>query len=186
MTKTLVVFYSRSGHTEQLALRLAELIGADTERIRDNTARGGWLGYQRCAIEAFLGHTPKIRPCRYRPQDYDLVIIGTPVWVWNMSSPVRSYVDHYRGKLTRVAVFCTCGGSGDNKVLDDLERLLGRPALARLSVKEHQIEKSREPLAFVHKLKRLEAIRTAKCLTNPGALAPAAPGAVFADHRAPG
>lgn len=58
MSRILEVFYSRSGHTEQLALQLAELCGADTERIRDNTDRGGWLGYLRCAFEAIVGHHP--------------------------------------------------------------------------------------------------------------------------------
>lgn len=160
MSRILVVFYSRSGHTEQLALQLAGLCGADTERVRDNTDRGGWLGYLRCAFEAIVGHHPRIRSCKYRPQDYDLVIIGTPVWFWNMASPVRSYLHRYRRRLTRVALFCTCGGSGGGKVFDDIEGLLGRPALARLAMKESQVGKGHEPFAFVKELKRLGAIRS--------------------------
>lgn len=160
MNRVLVIFYSRNGHTEQLALQLASLFDADTERIRDHTDRSGWLGYLRCALEALMGRTPRIRSCKYRPQDYDLVIIGTPVWFWNMASPVRSYIHRYRKRLTRVALLCTSGSSGASKVLDDMESLLGRPALARLAMQASQIGQGGEPHAFVKELLRRGAIRS--------------------------
>jgi len=159
MTKVLVVFYSRTGHTEQTALELADLCGADTERLHNHTDRSGWLGYLRCAFEAIVGRRPHIRSCRHHPQDYDLVIIGTPVWFWNLASPVRSYLHRYRGRLRRVAVFCTCGGSGGEKVLDDIEFLLGRPALARMVLKEHKIGQGDAPVAYIRELKRRGVIR---------------------------
>lgn len=154
MTKILVAFYSRDGHTEQVALRLAAMLGADIERIREDNDRGGRLGYLRCAVESMVGYTPRIRSCRHRPQDYDLVIIGTPVWFWNMSSPVRSFAHRFHGRFKQVALFCTMGGSGDTKVLNDLERLVGQPALARMSVRESRVEQGSEARVFVRALKR--------------------------------
>lgn len=41
-------------------------------------------------------------------------------------SPVRSYLESLRAGLGRVAFFCTCEGSGQRKVLHDLQRLCHR------------------------------------------------------------
>jgi flavodoxin len=143
MKKSLVVCFSRTGHTEAVARQLATRLRADLECITEAQGRDGLLGYLRSALEALLGMHPVIARSLHRPQDYDLIVIGTPVWFWNMSSPVRSYLRRHRTHITQVAVFCTMGGSGGAKVQDDMARLLGRPALARLALKERDIDQGR-------------------------------------------
>ena len=66
----------------------------------------------------------------------DLVVVGTPVWVWNMCSPVRSYILAHRGRFSRVAFFCTCGGSGGHKVLADMQTLCRKTPVAKLILTE--------------------------------------------------
>ena len=143
MKKILVVCCSRTGHTEAVARQLATSLRADLECIAEAQGRDGLLGYLRSALEALLGVHPVIARSEYRPQDYDLIVIGTPVWFWNMSSPVRSYIRRHRTHIAEAAVFCTMGGSGGTKVQDDLVRLLGRPALARMALKERDIDQGR-------------------------------------------
>jgi len=62
------------------------------------------------------------------PSDYDLIILGTPVWAHNMCSPLRSYIMAQKERFRAVAVLCTQGGSGAGKVVGDVARLC---ALAR-------------------------------------------------------
>lgn len=161
MSRVLVVYYSRSGHTDVVARAIAAHCHADLERILDPATRQGALGYLRSVLEAIFRLRPPIQDSRYLPGDYDLVIVGTPVWFWNMSSPVRTWLHRHRGALDNVAVFCTCGGSGHAKVMDDLEALCGRHALARLALTERAVPQClRDPALrrFLQELRRVPAV----------------------------
>lgn len=153
--RMLVVFYSRDGHTRQIANEIAAACHADLEEIGEVRGRPGVAGYGRCALEALLGLAVRVKPSRHLPQDYGLVLIGTPVWVWNMSSPVRAWLHEHRARLPRVAFFCTQGGSGADKVFGDLERLCGKKPEATLALTEAQcgLPAHREQVqAFAHLL----------------------------------
>jgi len=107
VSRILVVYYSRSGHADLVAKQLAARCHADLERIEDRSPRQGVTGHLRSALESILGLRPAIaRACRH-PADYDLVIVGTPVWFWGVASPVRTWVHRHRAELKQVAVFCS-------------------------------------------------------------------------------
>ncbi|MFW5329611.1 flavodoxin family protein [Hydrogenophaga sp. ZJX-1] len=160
MNRILVVHYSRTGHTDVVARRIAARCHADIERIEERGSREGVIGYLRSAAEAILGLHPPIKRGRHRPGDYDLVIVGTPVWFWSVSSPVRTWLHRHHRSLNKVAVFCTCGGSGHAKVLDDLERLCGHPALARLVLTEQATGQCQQVPAFQRFLLELKRVRS--------------------------
>ena len=145
MSRVLVVYCSRTGHTETVARRIAAQCGADLEAIEDagaTTGRNGVLGYVRSALEALLGMQPEIRRAQHPPKTYDLVIVGTPVWFWNMSSPVRTYLTRHRAEIQKVAFFCTLGGSGQDKVMDDLRQLCRKPPVATLALTTAQVDQA--------------------------------------------
>lgn len=139
MTQILVLYYSRTGFTQTIARQIARACSADLESIEDVTGRDGASGYVRSALEAALHLDTSIRRARHVPGDYDIVVIGTPIWYWNVASPVRTYIKRHRRQFRRVAFFCTYGGSGQAKVLCDLEHLCGRPAVATLAVADADI-----------------------------------------------
>jgi menaquinone-dependent protoporphyrinogen IX oxidase len=109
MQKLLIVYYSRTGTTAHVARQIADALGADLDVIEDATARDGVVGYVRSALEASLYGLPTVRWQR-DPADYALVVIGTPVWLGNIASPVRSYLFQQRARLRRVGLFTTSRG----------------------------------------------------------------------------
>ncbi|GAB4563390.1 MAG: NAD(P)H-dependent oxidoreductase [Rhizobacter sp.] len=164
MSRVLVVYFSRTGHTETVARHIATQCGADLEAIEDTPGligRAGLLGYVRSSLEALLGVEPPIRRAHATPKDYDLVIVGTPVWFWNMSSPVRSYLVRHRAEIQKVAFFCTLGGSGQDKVMADLRQLCRKPPVATLSLTTQQVEANQDAQAvskFVSELRHARAV----------------------------
>jgi flavodoxin len=157
MKRILVVYYSRSGHTAFVAEQIARRCRADLVCIHDPTDRRGAVGYLRSALEALLDTRPLIELDLCRPQDYDLVMVGTPVWFWNMSSPVRSFLHRYGRRCAQIALFCTYGGSGQERVMDSMERLCKQPAVARLALTERQVVQRQHALAltrFLGEIKR--------------------------------
>lgn len=157
MKHTLVVFHSRSGHTRRVAQALAGRLDADLEEIRTRHPRRGEPGILRCLLESVLGLVPAIRPLRHDPSRYRGVIIGMPVWAWNLPGPVRAWARGHPVGDARLAFFCTMGGSGAARVFSQLEAELGRVPDATLAVTEAQLEADLDPLldAFVARLASL-------------------------------
>ena len=95
------------------------------------------------------------RRIMHTPENYDIVVIGTPVWCRNIASPIRTYIHDHRHQFTQVAFFCTSEGSGQKKVLRDLEKLAGKAPIATLSLTDDEIKAGmhRDPIIeFVARL----------------------------------
>ena len=144
--RVLVVYFSRSGHTKALAERLAGRLRATLMPITERQPRAGVSGYVRSLLEALSGAEVAILPPREDLRHFDLVLIGGPVWASRPASPVATFVRRYRRRLRRVAFFCTSGGSGEERALATLERLLGHPAEATLAVTADELD-GRDPSA---------------------------------------
>ena len=140
MSKILVVHHSRSGYTRRVAKLLARRLGADVEEIRVLQPVAGPIGYALCAFEAMAGLAPALRPPRHDHSGYDTVIVGTPVWFWSLSSPVRSWLSRHRLGRVRVAFFCTMGGAGAERVFATMEALSGRAPLATMALTDAEID----------------------------------------------
>lgn len=140
MFRTLVVHYSRTGRTEQVARRIASAMDADEETIMDDTYRLGVLGYMRCAYEAMRDKCAPIDVPRYDPAHYDLVIVGSPVWGSALSSPVRSYLHRQGPCIKTLAVFCTEGGRGGEHVLKQTSLVAGKVAVRGLILRDSEID----------------------------------------------
>ena len=139
MARTLVVYYSRTGVTRKAAAAIAEALGADLEELAERESRAGLLGYARSAMDVAFGRLPEIEPSRHRPEDYDLVVFGSPVWFASLSSPVRTYLVRYYDDLEEVAFFCTCASSGGERVLRQMADLCRKEPAATLILRQTEI-----------------------------------------------
>jgi flavodoxin len=140
MSRTLIVYHSRSGYTRRIARALARRLDADLDEIHIVQPMGGIVGYTLCAIEAIAGLAPALKPAHRDPAAYDLVVVGTPVWFWSLSSPVRSWLETHPLLRQRVAFFCTMGGSGATRVFDAMSELGRCTPVATLALTDSEIE----------------------------------------------
>jgi flavodoxin len=137
--KVLIVFYSRTGHTRLLAERLAEALQGTLAPITERRSRAGFRGYLRSAWEAWREAEPSIRAVREKPRDFDLLLVGTPIWSWKLASPVRAFARAHAKGVKRVAFFCTMGASGALGAFGELETIYGRRAEAALALTEAEL-----------------------------------------------
>ena len=138
--KVLTVFYSRTGITAKIGRAIHQELGGDLEEIQDTRNRRGVLAYLLSGMEAALKKQATIKEVKYDPGQYDLVVIGTPVWSHNMSTPVRPYLERYKASFKAVAYFATCGSTGVSKTLQDMENLGGIKARGLLEIKKGDIQ----------------------------------------------
>lgn len=142
--KILVVYYSRTQTTKKVATQIAEKFGADLEEIRDTVDRTGAKGYLISGRDATLRRLTTLEKSEKNLSEYDLVIIGTPIWSWNMSVPVRTYITENKDKFPKVAFFCTMGGSGDDRAFLEMGEIIGKKPLSTMAIKASEIAKKLE------------------------------------------
>jgi|GEM_PF-713647 len=143
--KTLVVYFSKTGNTQKIAFKISIILKADLERIIDLNNRGFCLG----GGEATFGIAAKIKKPKFKAEDYDLVLIGTPIWSWSMTPAIRAYLKKNKGKIKRVAFFVTAGGTKPDKIVKNMEKLLDIKSISHIGFTRKDFKK---PLLVQKKL----------------------------------
>jgi flavodoxin len=124
MMKSLVVYYSRTGNTKTAGEAIAKELGADREEIIDMKKRTGlkpirWL---IAGMDARRRKQTNIRTQK-KPEAYDMIIVGTPIWGGKMAPAVRTYLTNNNLGGKKVGFFCTAGGSGTEKAFEEVKKL---------------------------------------------------------------
>lgn len=124
--KTLVVYYSRTGTTSKIGEIIAGKLGADKEEIKDTVNRSGAVGYVYAGRDAMRRNLTKLEKTILNPADYDLVVVGTPIWAWNVSTPVRTYLTEHKIDFKKIAFFCTMTGNGDINAFKEMSEVVDK------------------------------------------------------------
>jgi flavodoxin len=137
-TKTLVVYYSRSGTAKAVAESLATNLGADLEEIAP--VRGwarGLVSYTRAALSAFLRSAWDVQPAVHDVSRYDLVIVGGPIWVGGVAPAVRGWLKANKlGPSARFAAFSTLGGFDRTAGFAEMQTIVGRVPAATMAISD--------------------------------------------------
>ncbi len=123
-SKTLIVYYSRDGHTKLVAEKLAQKFAADSEVLIDKKKRTGLWGASSAGKDALSHALTKIAPLTKDPRDYDRILIGTPSWFSNVTPAVRTFVKKYDLSGKKVGVFATAHQTGVESCLAQLAMLI--------------------------------------------------------------
>ncbi|HTY91934.1 MAG TPA: flavodoxin [Methanocella sp.] len=132
--KALVIYYSRTGNTKIAGEAIARELGCDVEEIFDTVNRSGPIGWFMAGRQASGKMLTKLQPLKKDLAGYDIVIIGTPVWAYTMSTPVRTLLAENKDKIKKVAFFLTMGGRGDATTFQGMEEVCGKKPVATLAL----------------------------------------------------
>jgi flavodoxin len=141
--RVLIAFYSRSGTTRKIAEALAAQLECDVDEIVASESHTGFIGILRSLVSAMRHRPAQIAAASRDPSSYDLVVIGTPVWAWSVSSPVRAYLMQNANKLSDVAFFCTMGGRGDKGTFAQMQALVGKAPRAKAAFTMQDVVEAR-------------------------------------------
>lgn len=92
--KKLVVFYSYTGHTKMIAESIQRKLNCDILEIKPFKPYS--TDYQTVVDEeqnnSSVGKTPDIQKIDKNLNDYDEIIIGTPVWWYTIAPVIRTFL----------------------------------------------------------------------------------------------
>lgn len=124
--KNLIVYYSRTGVTETLAMKLRDKLGGDIDRI--DYATNKKIAFTAAALESLSKSTIKIKGDNHDPALYDRVICITPIWSGQrLSAPMRSYMAMNKKKLKEYSLIVTCNFTKIERAIKDSTDLIGNP-----------------------------------------------------------
>ena len=142
-SKTLIAYFSFSGNTMELANMIEEEVSGDIFRIVPEIPYTNDDVYNRAQSEL----NGKIRPALKAHLDkdifanYELIILGFPIWWYDLPMPVWSFVEEYDFSGKTVIPFYTHNGSSSGaSSLETLKSLLPNSDFKQdkaLSIEDH-------------------------------------------------
>lgn len=134
--RALVVYYSRVGKTKELAEELAKKLGCDMEAVIDKKKRTG-IHMLTSGRDAQKMNLTEIEVPAKDPSNYDLVVVGTPVYSGRVSAPIRTYLTMNKDKIGKSAFFLT-HMLKKNRAFEDMQSILSKEPVACLDIKKKQ------------------------------------------------
>lgn len=98
-SNTLVVYFSRMGYTKKVAYDIANSKNANILEITTTEKILGTLGFWWCGRYDMHKWRMNINKINENLKKYDKVIIVSPIWVFDLSSPVREFCYKYKGDI---------------------------------------------------------------------------------------
>ena len=118
--KTLIVYYSYTNNTEKVAKRIAELKKYDILKLEPLVDYS--TDYQKVVDEEEAKmdseEIVELKPINVDLNQYDRIILGTPVWWYTMAPVVRSFLSGNNLNGKKVIAFITNGGWRGHTVED--------------------------------------------------------------------
>jgi hypothetical protein len=146
--RTLVIYYSNTGNTQKAAKLLAARLGADLAEVTCG-AYLRWYGPLAMAWDIFTRRAPKVDVLLPAGANYDVVVVGGPVWAAHAAPPILALASHPVMKSAYPAYFVTC--SGDNPksppepAVEEMRQMVSKPCLSSWIFRESDL--GPEPLA---------------------------------------
>ncbi len=143
--KVLVAYFSATGTTRHVATQIAEAVNGTLLEIEPTekytSADLDWHNDQsRSSVEMKdSGARTSIKPDSVNADDYDLILIGYPIW-WDLApTAINTFIESHKLQGKCVALFATSGGSSIDNSATKLEetypelhwmqpKLLNRPS----------------------------------------------------------
>ena len=138
MSKALIIYFSMTGHTEQVAHQMAESLGADLYHIQAEhpytrkdldwtipDSRANLEQENSTSRPLYQGNLPDIA-------DYDTVIFGHPIW-WGIPPRILyTVIEDLELTGKKVASFATSGGSGYGEAQMEIDKLVDSAIKGRI------------------------------------------------------
>lgn len=120
--KILTVYYSNGGNTKSVAQNLHSIVGGDIKEIKliekypNNIFKMSKLARKQIKE----GYLPKIGDIDI--SNYDIIFVGSPIWNFSMSLPVKSFLknNNFENK-TLIPFFTYSGGASKKNVINEVK-----------------------------------------------------------------
>jgi flavodoxin len=124
--KAIIVYFSLEGNVKYVADKVGKQLNADTLRLIPKK------GYPTGKVSKFFwggksvmfGDKPELESYTFNKDDYDMIVIGTPVWASSYTPPIKTFLAENDLSGKNVAFFACQAGNDASKCFEKLTKEL--------------------------------------------------------------
>jgi flavodoxin len=121
--KTIIIYFSLSGNTKELAVKKSGELGADIEEITAVKKPSVIKAFVIGSFRAIKRKKANIQPIKADLSNYEKIIIMCPVWASHPAPPFNNIVEHLpSGK--KVELIMVSAGGGTKKTSEKTKALI--------------------------------------------------------------
>lgn len=124
--KTAVIFYSLEGNVRYLAEGIAKELQAELVELKTKKEfpTSGFKKYFWGGKSVVLKEKPVLTNTDLNIEQYDNIILGTPIWAGTYAAPFNTFVKKYKFAGKKVAVYACNAGGGVEKCFKSFKEAL--------------------------------------------------------------
>ncbi|MFT8315874.1 MAG: flavodoxin [Clostridium sp.] len=146
----LIVYFSYTGNTGKLANRIHENVGGDIIEIQPVTP---YSDNYNAVVDQVLkeqkeNYRPEIETKVDNIESYDVILIGSPIWWYEIAPPLKTFLEENDLSGKTVALFTTHGGYGKGKSDDNIAELCPQSTiLESFSIEGTEVDSEQEDVS---------------------------------------
>lgn len=138
--KGIVVYYSKTGNNKKLGEIIKEKLNFTSEEIIDKKRREGVFGFIISGYDALFKRLTQIEKLKQDIENFEHIIIGTPIWAGNITPAIRTFLVENKDKIKNYSVYSVSGfGEKNIKILDEFEKIIGFKPKVFMFVKDDDL-----------------------------------------------
>ncbi|MNT05686.1 flavodoxin [compost metagenome] len=124
--KKALIYFSLEGNMEYIANEIAKGMDIDVIRLvpEKNYPNGKVSKFFWGGKSVMFGEKPKLVNKHINFDEYDTVLLGTPIWASTFTPPLNTLFSEYTIKDKKIALVATHGGGGADKCFEKMKELL--------------------------------------------------------------
>lgn len=140
MGKTLITYFSCSGNTKKVALKLKEVLEGDIFEIESSIPYTiddlNWEDENsRSSVEMKDDNSrPSIKNKITNINDYENIYVGFPIWWYTNPRIINTFLESYDFKNKKVYLYATSGGSSLDNTYLELTKLISNISFVKTRV----------------------------------------------------
>jgi flavodoxin len=122
--KSTVIYYSLDGNTKHVAEKIAKELSADIipliptkEYPTGKVSKYFWGGKS-----VVFKEKPKLESYPFDGKNYDLILLGTPIWAGTFVPPFRTFFQENKLAGKKVGLFACCSGGSADKCFSQMKQ----------------------------------------------------------------
>ncbi len=122
--KILTVYYSNIGNTKNVAQNINYIVGGDIKEIElvEKYPNNIFTMSKLIRKQMKEGYLPRIKDIDI--SNYDIIIVGSPIWNFSMSLPVKAFLKNNNFENKTIIPFFTYSGvAKKNRIVEETKKL---------------------------------------------------------------
>ncbi len=140
MEPILAIFYSYSGTSRRVAHLLCSQLDCPSGEIMELEIRSGASGTLRYVLDSVLRRRPPIRYVGPDPKNFSSVVLISPIWVYRLAGPMRSFIVNRGADLARLGLISVMGSRGAANAVAEVDHLMGRAPILTAAFTTREVD----------------------------------------------